>query len=114
MTEKVALYARCSTNRQDTENQLVELRRYVTARGWSATEFVDKGLSGAKSEAGRPALKAMMERAKRKEFDAVIVWDFSRFARSMRHLVEALETFKELDVNFLSLREGINTNSANG
>jgi len=114
MTMKVALYARCSTNHQETENQLIELRRYVKARGWSATEFVDKGLSGAKSEADRPALKALMERAKRKEFGAVVVWDFSRFARSMKHLIEALETFKELDIAFLSLREGINTNSANG
>jgi DNA invertase Pin-like site-specific DNA recombinase len=45
---RAAIYARVSTFDQEPENQLQELRRYVDARGWSAIEFVDRGVSGAK------------------------------------------------------------------
>ena len=58
--KRVAVYARVSTASQDTENQLVELRRYVQARQWEAEEFVDQGLSGAKTEEQRPALRSLM------------------------------------------------------
>jgi len=114
MKKKVAIYARVSTNQQDTENQILELRRYVQARGWETTEFVDQGFSGIKSEDQRPALKSLMKTAMKREIDAVIVWDFSRFARSMRQLVNALDTFKELGISFISIREGIDTTTANG
>ena len=112
--KKVAIYARVSTAGQDTENQLIELRRYVEARNWPVTEFVDKGLSGAKTEEQRPALKALMQAARKKQIEAVVVWDFSRFARSMRQLVDALDLFSTLNIAFISLREGIDTTTANG
>jgi len=112
--KRVAVYARVSTNSQDCQNQIIELRRYCLARGWQAAEFVDSGLSGALGEDKRPAMKAMMAAVKRRQVDAVIVWDFSRFARSMRHLVEALDLFQSLGVSFISLREGIDTSTANG
>lgn len=116
MAEKMAgIYARVSTkNRQDAENQLIELRRYCAARGWNATEFVDRGLSGSLDQDGRPALKALMDAARKRQLDAVIVWDFSRFARSMRQLVDALDLFRSLGVAFISQREGIDTSTANG
>jgi len=112
--KSVALYARVSTVGQDTENQLIELRRYVQARGWNAVEFVDRGISGAKGEDKRPALKSLMDAARKKQVDAVLCWDFSRFARSMRHLVEALDLFRAWGIAFISLREGIDTTTANG
>ena len=52
---RAAIYARVSTLDQEPENQLQELRRYVQARGWSGTEYVDRGVSGAKDK--RPALR---------------------------------------------------------
>ena len=51
---RAAIYARVSTVDQTRENQLQELRRYVAARGWTAVEYVDRGVSGAKDR--RPAL----------------------------------------------------------
>ncbi|HET7298568.1 MAG TPA: recombinase family protein, partial [Burkholderiales bacterium] len=48
--QRVAVYARVSTFAQDPENQLQELRRYVEARGWTAVEYVDRGVSGAKDK----------------------------------------------------------------
>jgi DNA invertase Pin-like site-specific DNA recombinase len=112
--KKAAVYARVSTNQQDTQNQLIELRRYCQARGWEAVEFIDNGFSGALTEDKRPALKAMMDAARKRQVDTVIVWDFSRFARSMRQLVEALDLFRAWGVSFISLREGIDTSTANG
>jgi DNA invertase Pin-like site-specific DNA recombinase len=111
---KAAIYARVSTNQQDTQNQLIELRRYCQARGWEAVEFVDHGLSGALGEDKRPSLKALMDASRRKQISAVICWDFSRFARSMRHLVEALDVFRAWGISFISIREGIDTSTANG
>ncbi len=65
---KVALYARVSTLEQTTENQLLELRRYVAARGWTAVEYVDHGVSGAKDR--RPALDQLMNDVRRHRVQA--------------------------------------------
>lgn len=112
---RVALYARVSTSNgsQDPELQLRELRDYVARRGWPvAREFVDHGISGAKDQ--RPALDAMMQEARRGRVDAVVVWKFDRFARSVRHLVLALDEFRGLDVAFVSVTEAIDTSTAIG
>ncbi len=111
---KVGIYARVSTNQQDCENQLIELRRFSEARAWQAIEFVDKGLSGSLDENKRPALNALLDAARKRKIDGVLVWDFSRFARSMRQLVEALDKFHTWNVAFISLREGVDTTTANG
>ena len=110
-----ALYARVSTNGhgQTVEPQLLELREYCERRGWQiAGEFVDVGISGAKER--RPELDRLMAEAKRKRFDAVIVYRYDRFARSLRHLVNALEEFRALGIDFVSLHEGVDTSTPNG
>jgi DNA invertase Pin-like site-specific DNA recombinase len=113
---KCGIYARVSTSakKQDTENQLIELRKYAKASGWSYQEFIDNGFSGTKGEDQRPALKALMDAARKKQISKVVVWDFSRFARSLRMLVEAVELFRTLGITFISLREGVSTESSNG
>ena len=67
---RAALYVRVSTFDQEPENQLIELRRYVAARGWTATEFVDRGVSGSKDK--RPALDELLVAAKRRKFDVLV------------------------------------------
>ncbi len=69
---RAAIYARVSTLDQEPENQLAELRRYVQARTWSAREYVDRGISGAKDR--RPALDQLVHDAKRRRFDCLVVW----------------------------------------
>ena len=110
----VGLYARVSTDRQDIQNQLIELRRYCQARGWESIEYFDEGLSGSFEEDKRPALKALLNDARKHKIAAVLVWDFSRFARSLRQLVNALDQFQTWGISFISLREGIDTDTANG
>lgn len=109
---KVALYCRVSTAEQNPENQLQELRRYVAARGWTAVEYVDHGVSGAKDR--RPALDRMMADAKRRKIDLVVCWKLDRFGRSLQHLVNAIQALSDAGVGFQSLGENIDTNSATG
>ena len=78
-SRRAAIYARVSTLDQEPENQLAELRRYVLARGWTATEYVDHGVSGAKEK--RPALDTLVKDAKRRKVDVLVCWRLGRSAR---------------------------------
>src|SRR6202795_4902828 len=114
-TMKVAIYARVSTanNGQDPTMQTRELREYAKRRGWTvAGEYVDIGISGTKER--RPELDRLMADAHRRRFDAVIVWKFDRFARSVSHLLRALETFNALGIAFVSLSESLDTSTPAG
>jgi DNA invertase Pin-like site-specific DNA recombinase len=102
---RAALYARVSTTDQTCENQLGELRAYVAARGWTSTEFVDAGISGSKDS--RPALDRLLEAARRRRLDAVVVWRLDRLGRNLRHLVVLLDELSALGISFISLNEGI-------
>jgi putative DNA-invertase from lambdoid prophage Rac len=109
---RTAIYARVSTTDQTCENQLIELRRYCAARGWTPKEFVDQGFSGAKES--RPALDALLKDARRRRFDAVAVWRLDRLGRSLRHLILTLDELSALGVAFVSLGEGIDTSTPAG
>jgi len=112
-TPRVALYARVSTADQSTDSQLLDLRRYVSERGWNIfKEYVDEGISGTKDS--RPALDELMNDAKKRRFDMVLVWRFDRFARSTKHLILALEEFRNLGIDFVSYQENIDTSSPLG
>jgi DNA invertase Pin-like site-specific DNA recombinase len=112
---KAAIYARVSTsnNGQDPTMQTRELREYCERRGWTvAGEYVDIGISGTKEK--RPELDRLMTDAHRRRFDAVVVWKFDRFARSVSHLLRALETFKTQGVDFVSYSEQMDTSTPAG
>ncbi len=112
--KRAAIYARVSThNGQNPEMQVDELRAYCKKRGWEvAGEFVDKGISGAKEH--RPALDTLLSLCRKRSVDAVIVYRYDRFARSLRQLVNALEEFRALGIDFVSLHEGVDTSTPNG
>ena len=111
---QIAIYARVSTNNgQDPEVQLRELREYCQRRGWEITrEYVDVGISGGKEK--RPELDKLLHDAHRRYFDAVVVWRFDRFARSVSHLLKALENFRSLGIEFVSLSEQVDTSTPTG
>jgi DNA invertase Pin-like site-specific DNA recombinase len=107
---RVAIYARVSTanNGQVPTMQTRELREYAERRGWTvAGEYVDIGISGTKEK--RPELDRLMADAHRRRFDVVAVWKFDRMARSVSHLLRALETFNSLGIEFVSLSESLDT-----
>ena len=110
---RVAIYGRVSTVGQEPESQLVALRAHVAQRGWQVVEeFVDVGFSGSRER--RPALDRLMRAAWAGQFHAVLVWRFDRFARSVKHLVSALDTFRSMNVAFISLQEQLDTSSPIG
>lgn len=105
---RAALYARVSTKDQNCQLQLRDLRAFCCARGFTITrEFIDVGQSGSKSS--RPRLNQLMDDARKRKFDAVIVWRFDRFARSTKHLLLALEEFRSLGIQFVSYQENLDT-----
>jgi DNA invertase Pin-like site-specific DNA recombinase len=103
--KKVALYARVScANGQSPEMQVAELREYAARRGWNVVgEYVDKGISGTKEK--RPELDCLWSDCRKGKVDAVVVYRYDRFARSLRQLVNALEEFMALNVDFVSIHE---------
>jgi DNA invertase Pin-like site-specific DNA recombinase len=109
---RAAIYARVSTFDQEPENQLVEIRRYVAARGWTAVEYVDRGVSGAKDR--RPALDRLLIDARRRRFDVLVVWRLDRLGRNLRHLITLLEELQALGMAFVSLNEGIDATTPAG
>lgn len=115
MTIRVAIYARVSTinHGQDVSLQTGELVQFAVARGWRvADEYVDAGVSGAKDS--RPELNRLMADAKRRRFDAVLVWKLDRFGRSLRHLVNALAEFESLGIAFVSLSDNLDLSTPSG
>ena len=110
--KRAAIYARVSTTDQDPEMQIRELRAYADRRGFElADEYVDKE-SGANGD--REALNRLWRVARAGKVDILLVWKFDRFARSTKQLVDALEEFHHLGVDFVSLTEQIDTSSPMG
>jgi DNA invertase Pin-like site-specific DNA recombinase len=108
---KAALYTRVSTADQSTAMQVRELEQYCRSRGWEAESFTDQ-ISGSKER--RPGLDALMTAVRKRAVDAVVVWKFDRFARSVSHLVKALTEFKALGIQFVSITEQIDTTTPAG
>jgi len=115
LDRRAVLYSRVSTlhHGQDPEVQSREIREYCQRRGWSLVgEYVDAGISGSKER--RPQLDRLIADAHKRKFDVVIVWKFDRFARSVSHLLRALENFRALGIEFVSLSEQIDTSTPTG
>jgi len=142
MDKRIALYARVSTNKhrcrscrrqfaekagdesncprcgsadiersQTPETQLLPLRQYVASRGASQVfEYIDRESSGKY----RPRLNALMQDARKRLFDVVVIVRFDRFARSTKEMLQALEEFKALNIEFVSLKEAIDTGTPLG
>src|ERR1700687_4870362 len=113
-TTRVAVYSRVSTHHgQDPELQLRELREYTASRGLTIVqEYTDVGYSGSKES--RPALNQLMADARRRRFDAVLVWKLDRFGRSLRHLVNVPAELEALGLSFISLRDNLDLSTPSG
>src|SRR3984957_5275860 len=112
---RAAIYARVSTTNhgQDVSMQTRDLEQFTQARGWRLVDsYIDLGISGSKDK--RPHLDRLMADAHKRRFDIVIVWRFDRFARSVSHLLRALETFNALGIAFVSLSEQMDTTTPTG
>ena len=114
MSKRAAIYARVSTlGGQSPQMQLDALREYASHRQLEVVaELVDHGVSGARDQ--RPALDELMAATRQRRVDVVLVHRFDRFARSVRHLVTALDEFQALGVEFVSYTESMDTSTPLG
>jgi len=109
---RAAIYARVSTDEQNPEMQLTCLRSALDARGIDEFHVYQDTISSC--ERIRPQLEELMRDARAGKFDLVLVWKFDRFARSTQELLSALETFRSLRIDFISITEGIDTRTTLG
>jgi DNA invertase Pin-like site-specific DNA recombinase len=109
---RAAVYARVSTAAQDPEPQLASLRKFVDACDWNLFDEYSEQASGTDDE--RPQLARLMRDAFDRKFDAVVVWKFDRFGRSVSQLIQSLEEFQRLGIQFVSVQEKLDTGSPMG
>ena len=115
MSTKIGLYARVSTSDkgQDVDLQLGTLRKYADAREWNVyKEYIDVGESGAKDK--RPALSRLLEDARKRKIDHVLVWRLDRFGRSLKHLINTLDELRSLGILFTSYSENLDFSTSTG
>jgi hypothetical protein len=103
--KRVAIYTRVSTLEQRNEGQGHELKDYAKRRGWLVAGVYADKISGIKNT--RPELDRLLSDAKNGKFDCTLVWRIDRLGRSVTHLLQVLETFKVLGIEFISLSEAI-------
>src|SRR5262245_39724061 len=109
---RVGIYARVSTVDQQTiPQQLRALKRYVKERGWLVTHQVEDIGSGA---ATRPKREELLQLARRREIDVILVWSLDRWGRSLRDLVTTIEELSEVGVSFVSLTEALDFTTSTG
>ncbi len=110
--KKAAIYARVSTPDQHVESQLYDLRQLAVQRLEVVAEYTDVGISGTKAR--RPGLDSLMSDARKGKFAVVLVSAFDRVARSTKHFLQVMDEFEELGIEFVSLRENVDTSGPVG
>jgi DNA invertase Pin-like site-specific DNA recombinase len=110
--KRVAIYLRVSTVDQHPETQLHDLHSLAAQRGFQIVEEYTDRISGAKAR--RPGLDSLLKDARRGRFDVVLVWAFDRIARSVKHFLEVLDELTQLNVEFISFRENVDTSGPLG
>jgi len=112
---RAAIYARVSTFDQDPNLQLAELREYAHRRGFPIhQEYVDHVTGDVTKRRNAVEFERLMKDARRRQFDIVLVWKFDRFARSLQALLDGLQTFGSLGIDFVSATQDIDTTTPMG
>lgn len=112
---RAALYLRVSTDKQQTDNQRLELEAAAAARGWTVVErYADNGISGSKGRDKRPGLDAMLKAAVKRRFDVLMAWSVDRLGRSLPDLIGTMQELASAKVNLFLLQQGLDTTTASG
>ena len=114
MTTRVALYTRVSTTSQNDVMQLDELGSLCERSDWEIVSTYSKKVSGTKSVDERPALKALLEDARKRRFDKVVVWSVDRLGRNMNHLTSVLQELHDLNINIYAFQQNLDTETTMG
>jgi DNA invertase Pin-like site-specific DNA recombinase len=110
-----AIYARCSTRKQELDAQINTLKDVAKRAGWEIGHiFTDFAISGAKGREDRQGLDELLIACSRREIDRVLVFDVSRLGRSLTSLVSTLDELKSSGVGFYCYAQNIDTSTASG
>lgn len=115
---KAALYIRVSTDKQASEGTSLEvqeekLHKFCSFQGWEVFKlYADRGISGKDTE--RPQFQVLMQDARQKQFDVVVVTKLDRFGRSLRDLINSIHELNAIGIQFTSVNDNINTTTPNG
>ena len=113
--KNVVLYARVSTDKQNVDSQLLELRKVVQSNGWTIVkEYVDEGISGKHGRDKRPQFDQLLKDAVRKKFDVVMCWDISRLGRSLQDLINFLNDIQSKSIDLYIHQQGLDTSTTTG
>jgi putative DNA-invertase from lambdoid prophage Rac len=110
--KRIAVYLRVSTQDQSTQLQRSEIETYLAARGWADVKFFEDRATGTNSN--RPMLRALLNAARAREIDCVVVWKLDRFARSLKDLVTMIQELGEIGVEFISLKDQLDLSTSAG
>jgi DNA invertase Pin-like site-specific DNA recombinase len=109
---RCALRSTRESRRPTPDNQLLPLRAFAAARGWTATEYVDHGVSGAKER--RPSLDALLKAARGRKLDVIVVTKLDRLARSVHHLLTLARDLDALGVGLVVTEQAMDTTTPSG
>ena len=111
--KSVAIYARVSTDKQKVDMQLNELRQFAARSGWTIyEEYIDQNFTGTNTN--RPAFQEMMDAARKRRFDVLLVWKLDRLSRSLKDLINTLDTLGACGVDFISYDNNLDTSTPTG
>ena len=115
MTNRCAIYSRCSTSDQTVENQIRELKEIADRKDLIVVaEFSDEAISGAKGRDRRTGFDNLIKGAVRKDFDSILVWSVDRLSRSLSHLVSFLEEIHSVDCDLYIHKQALDTGTPTG
>jgi DNA invertase Pin-like site-specific DNA recombinase len=115
IVKKIAIYVRVSTNKQDSTNQLIELRDLAKRMNYEIVqEYVDNGISGTKGREDRPGLDLLLTHAGQRKFEQVMIFDITRLGRSLQNCIETLNYLNSMKIDILIQKQGIDTSSSVG
>ena len=110
MVKRIAIYVRVSTQDQTVENQIIPLKKYCERMDWTYEIFQET----ESTRKTRPIQWDLYNRLLRKEFDGLVIYSFSRWARSTKELVDHMEKLIEKNVMIFSYTENIDITSSMG
>lgn len=109
----VSIYTRVSTDKQKVDMQLRELGDFVKRSGWKIyKKFIDQGYTGANTK--RSAFIEMMNEAKKRKFDILLIWKLDRLSRSLKDLINTLDELGSLGIDFISYENNLDTSTPTG
>ncbi len=111
--KNAVIYARVSTDKQKVDMQLNELRQFAGRSGWTIyEEYIDQNFTGANTN--RPAFSSMMEAARKRKFDVLLVWKLDRLSRSLKDLINTLDELGSYGIDFVSYDNNLDTSTPTG